>query len=176
MQLLKRNIIFCINFAPKFMNGAYLWVKKRDPNLKTQSREHPAPCELKTGVKFSMGGKFTKYSKFTCWRIQKNLSPSKRRGLWNSWNEFSGTSNSRRSVISNLRSFEMANSWRPEVMNLQNHEIASLRNSGICWRSSSEVTAHEDFLNGDIHEPVRSKVKDVVSKSPGLVCELGAGL
>jgi hypothetical protein len=36
--------------------------------------------------------------------------------------------------------------------------------------------AHEDFLNGEIHELVRSKVKDVVSKSPGLACELVAGL
>jgi hypothetical protein len=137
-----------------------------------------------------------------------NLSPSKRRGLWNSWNEFSKTSNSRRlgilnlrsfevanlrrsgilnlrssevenvgrSGISNLRSFEVANSRRPEVTNLQNHEIGSLRNSGICRRSSSEVTAHEDFLNGEIHESVRRKVKDVISKSPGLVCELMAGL
>jgi hypothetical protein len=84
--------------------------------------------------------------------------------------------NVRRSGISNLRSFKVANSRRPEVMNLQNHEIGSLRNSGICWRSSSEVTAHEDFLNGEIHKSVRSKVKDVVSKSPGLVCELVAGL
>jgi hypothetical protein len=61
-------------------------------------------------------------------------------------------------------------------MNLQNHEIGGLRNSGICWRLSSEVTAHKDFLNGKIHESVRSKVKDVVSKSPSLVCELVAGL
>jgi hypothetical protein len=61
-------------------------------------------------------------------------------------------------------------------MNLENHEIGSLRNSGICWRSSSEVVAHEDFLNGEIHESVRSQVKDVVSKSPGLVCELVACL
>jgi hypothetical protein len=61
-------------------------------------------------------------------------------------------------------------------MNQENHEIGSLRNSGICWRSSSEVVAHEDFLNGEIHESVRSQVKDVVSKSPGLVCELVACL
>jgi hypothetical protein len=75
-----------------------------------------------------------------------------------------------------MRSFEVANSRRPEVMNLQNHKIGSLRNSGICRRSSSDVTAHEDFLNGEIHESVRSKDKDVVSNSPGLVCELVAGL
>jgi hypothetical protein len=36
--------------------------------------------------------------------------------------------------------------------------------------------AHEDFPNREIHEPVRSKVKDVVSKSSGLACELVAGL
>jgi hypothetical protein len=34
----------------------------------------------------------------------------------------------------------------------------------------------EDFLNREIHELARSKVKDVVSKSPGLACELVAGL
>jgi hypothetical protein len=146
--------------------------------------------------------------KLHCWGIQENLSPSKRRGLWNSWNEFLGTSNSRRSGmlnlrssevansrrsrisnlrsyevansrrsgISNLRSFKVANSRRPKVMNLQNHEIRSLRNSGIYWRSNSKVMARKDFLNGEIHESVRSKVKDVISKSPGTVCELVAGL
>jgi hypothetical protein len=36
--------------------------------------------------------------------------------------------------------------------------------------------AYEDFLNGEIHELVGSQVKDVVSESPGLVCELVAGL
>jgi hypothetical protein len=61
-------------------------------------------------------------------------------------------------------------------MNLQNHEIGSLRNSGICWRSSSKVAAHEDFLNEEIRESARSQVKDVISKSPDLVCELVAGL
>jgi hypothetical protein len=87
-----------------------------------------------------------------------------------------GVANVRWSGISNLRSFEVANSWRPEAMNLRNHEIGSLWNSGVCWTSSSEVTTRGDFLNGEIHEPVRSKVKDVISKSPGLACELVAGL
>jgi hypothetical protein len=45
-----------------------------------------------------------------------------------------------------------------------------MANSGICRKSSSEVS------NGEIHEPVRSKVKVVVPKSPGLECELEAGL
>jgi hypothetical protein len=36
--------------------------------------------------------------------------------------------------------------------------------------------ARGDFTNSGIHELVRSKVKDVVSKSPGLECELVAGL
>jgi hypothetical protein len=35
---------------------------------------------------------------------------------------------------------------------------------------------YEDFLDGEIHESVGSQVKDVVSKSPGLVCELVAVL
>jgi hypothetical protein len=78
-----------------------------------------------------------------------------------------GVANVRWSGISNLRSFEVANSWRPEAMNLRNHEIGNLSNSGVCWRSSSEVTTRGDFLNGEIHEPVRSKVKDVVSKKSG---------
>jgi hypothetical protein len=36
--------------------------------------------------------------------------------------------------------------------------------------------AHKDYLNEEIHEPVGSKVKDVVPKSPGLACELVASL
>jgi hypothetical protein len=36
--------------------------------------------------------------------------------------------------------------------------------------------AHKDYLNVEIHEPVGRKVKDVVSKSPGLACELVASL
>jgi hypothetical protein len=34
----------------------------------------------------------------------------------------------------------------------------------------------EDFLNENIHELARNKVKVVVSKSLGLTCELVAGL
>jgi hypothetical protein len=45
-----------------------------------------------------------------------------------------------------------------------------MANSGICRKSSSEVA------NGEIHEPVRSKVKAIVPKSSGLECELVAGL
>jgi hypothetical protein len=78
--------------------------------------------------------------------------------------------------VANLWRSGILNLWRPGVMNLRNHEIGNLRSSGICWSSSSEVTAYEDFLNGEIHESVGSQVKDVVSKSPGLVCELVAGL
>jgi hypothetical protein len=78
-----------------------------------------------------------------------------------------------------LRTCKDLKSWTceaPEVMNLQNHEIRSLRNSGVCQSSSTEVAAYEDFLNGEIHKSVRGQVKDVISKSPGLVCELVAGL
>jgi hypothetical protein len=35
---------------------------------------------------------------------------------------------------------------------------------------------HEDFLNREIHELARSKVKVVISKSPDLACELVADL
>jgi hypothetical protein len=52
----------------------------------------------------------------------------------------------------------------------RSHELQETGNSRICWKSGSEVT------NGEIHEPVRSKVKVVVPKSPGLGCELMAGL
>jgi hypothetical protein len=52
----------------------------------------------------------------------------------------------------------------------------SLGNPGICQRSGSGAMAREDFTNRGIHEPVRSKVKDVVSKSPGLAWELVVGL
>jgi hypothetical protein len=54
--------------------------------------------------------------------------------------------------------------------------FGNLWNSGVWWRTSSGVTVREDFLSGEIHELARSKVKDVVSKSPGLACELVAGL
>jgi hypothetical protein len=40
---------------------------------------------------------------------------------------------------------------------------------------SSGITVREDFLNENIHELARSKVKVVVSKSPGSACELVAG-
>jgi hypothetical protein len=49
-------------------------------------------------------------------------------------------------------------------MNLRNHEIGNLWNSGIYWSSNSEVVAHGDFLNKEIHESVVSQVKDVASK------------
>jgi hypothetical protein len=61
--------------------------------------------------------------------------------------------------------------WTCEATNFGN-----LRNSGIWRRTSSGVTVREDFLNENIHELARSKVKVVVSKSPGLTCELVAGL
>jgi hypothetical protein len=59
---------------------------------------------------------------------------------------------------------------KSEISNRRSHELRRTTNSGICQKSSSEV-AH-----GEIHEPVRSKVKVVVPKSPGLECELVASL
>jgi hypothetical protein len=56
------------------------------------------------------------------------------------------------------------------ISNWRSHELRETGNSRICWRSGSEVT------NREIREPVRSKVKVIVSKSPGLGCELVAGL
>jgi hypothetical protein len=58
----------------------------------------------------------------------------------------------------------------PVISNRRSHEFPRVANSGICWKSSSEV------MNGEIHEPVGSKVKVVVPKSPGLECEVVAGL
>jgi hypothetical protein len=54
--------------------------------------------------------------------------------------------------------------------------FGNLWNSRIWWRTSSGVTVREDFLNGQIHKLARNKVKVVVSKRPGLACELVAGL
>jgi hypothetical protein len=56
------------------------------------------------------------------------------------------------------------------ISNWRSHELQETGNSRMCWRSGSEVT------NREIREPVRSKVKVVVSKSPGLGCELVADL
>jgi hypothetical protein len=54
--------------------------------------------------------------------------------------------------------------------------FGNLWNSGVWWRTSLGVTVREDFLNKEIRELRRSKVQVVVSKSPGLACELVAGL
>jgi hypothetical protein len=59
---------------------------------------------------------------------------------------------------------------KPGISNQRSHEFRRMANSGICRNSSSEVS------NGEIHEPVRSEVKVVVPKSPGLECEPVAGL
>jgi hypothetical protein len=58
----------------------------------------------------------------------------------------------------------------PGISNRQSHEFRRVANSGTCRKSSSEVA------NGEIHRLVGSKVKVVVPKSPGLECELVAGL
>jgi hypothetical protein len=58
----------------------------------------------------------------------------------------------------------------PGISNRRSHEFWRMANSGICRKSSSEVS------NREIREPVRSKVKVVVPKSLGLECELVAGL
>jgi hypothetical protein len=74
------------------------------------------------------------------------------------------------SGISNLRSLGVANTRFSGISNRRSHELQETGNSGICRKSGSEVT------NGEIHELVRSKVKVVVPESPGLECELVAGL
>jgi hypothetical protein len=56
------------------------------------------------------------------------------------------------------------------ISNRQSHELQRTTDLGICQKSGSEV------MQWEIHEPVRSKVKVVVPKSPGLECELVAGL
>jgi hypothetical protein len=58
----------------------------------------------------------------------------------------------------------------PGISNRRSHEFWRVANSGTRRESCSEVA------NGEIHEPVGSKVKVVVPKSPGLECELMAGL
>jgi hypothetical protein len=59
---------------------------------------------------------------------------------------------------------------KPGISNRRSDEFQRMANSGICWNSSSEVS------NGEIREPVRSKVKVVVPESPGLEYELVAAL
>jgi hypothetical protein len=76
--------------------------------------------------------------------------------------KFSGTSD--------LRSLGVLNMRKSGISNWRSHELWGAANSGICRKSSSEVA------NGEVHEPVTSKVKVVVPKSPGLECELVAGL
>jgi hypothetical protein len=56
------------------------------------------------------------------------------------------------------------------ISNWRSHELQETGNSRMCWRSGWEV------MNREIHEPLRSKVKVAVPKSPGLGCELMAGL
>jgi hypothetical protein len=56
------------------------------------------------------------------------------------------------------------------ISNRRSHVLREMGNSGTCRKSGLEVA------NGEIHELVRSKVKVVVPKNPGLECELVAGL
>jgi hypothetical protein len=72
--------------------------------------------------------------------------------------------------ILNLQSLGVMNTRKSRISNWRSHELRKTKNSGICQKSGSEVA------NGEIHEPVRSKVKVVIPKSPGLECELVTGL
>jgi hypothetical protein len=87
-----------------------------------------------------------------------------------------GVANMRRSGILNLRSLGVANMLRSGISNLRSHELRETGNSRICRKSDLEVTARGDLANKGIHELLRSKVKVVVSKSPGSECELVADL
>jgi hypothetical protein len=49
-------------------------------------------------------------------------------------------------------------------MNLRNSRIEDLWNSGIYWSPNSRVMVREDFHEWEIHESVRSQVKDITSK------------
>jgi hypothetical protein len=89
-----------------------------------------------------------------CWGIQENLSPSKRRILRNSWNEFSG--------IFNLRSYEVANLRRSKILNLRSSKVTNLwgsdtldlRSSGVVnlWRSEAL-----DLQSSWGREPVKTR-------------------
>jgi hypothetical protein len=65
------------------------------------------------------------------------------------------------------RRHEHAKTWKLELAKLRTSGDGKF---GNCRKPGSEVA------NGEIHEPVGSKVKVVVPKSPGLECELVAGL
>jgi hypothetical protein len=91
--------------------------------------------------------------------IFRNLGPAKPR--------------SRGHAISGIlspQSLGVMNTRKSRIPNRRSHELRKTENSGICKKSGSGVA------NGEIHEPVRSKVKVVVPKSPDLECELVAGL
>jgi hypothetical protein len=81
-----------------------------------------------------------------------------------------GVADMRFSGILNLQSLGVMNTRKSGISNRRSHELRRMENSGICQNSVSEVA------NGEIHKPVRSKVKVVIPKSPGLECELVAGL
>jgi hypothetical protein len=104
-----------------------------------------------------------------------NLEPTKSRSreLAIIWNLELAKSRSRElAIIWNLEPAEPRSrdtQWSG-ISNLRSHEFRETGDSGIRWKSGSEV------MNKGIHEQVRSKVKVVVSKSPGLGCELVAGL
>jgi hypothetical protein len=73
----------------------------------------------------------------------------------------SGTMNLRRSGIMNLR--------RSGTMNLRRSRISDLWNCGF---KSPKFGNHR----WEVRKSERSQVKDATSKSPGLTCELVAGL
>jgi hypothetical protein len=74
------------------------------------------------------------------------------------------------SGILNRRSLGVVNMRKSGISNRRSHKLRRTADSGIFQKSGSEVVQWE------IHEPVRSKVKVVVSKSLCLECELVAGL
>jgi hypothetical protein len=77
---------------------------------------------------------------------------------------------SRTCEASKSRTRKDPKSWTCEIMNRESAKFGNLL--VVKFRSHGA----RRFLNEEIREPVRSKVKDVVSKSPDLVCELVAGL
>jgi hypothetical protein len=87
-----------------------------------------------------------------CWGIQENLSPSKRRVLRNSWNEFSRILNLWRSGILNLWSSEIANLRRSEA--LAKLGVANLWRSGIL---NLQSPWSREPVRTRSHEPVKPR-------------------
>jgi hypothetical protein len=130
------------------------------------------PVTLETSSLTKFLDVFFRGKAFAIFRNLESAKPRKREHAIFGNLESAKTRNREHATFGNLelvrpRSRKHAEVW---ISSWRGHELQETGNSRICWKSGSEVKS------GEIHEPVRSKGKVVVPKSPGLRCELTAGL